>query len=188
MCLYVHPSPTRIQVLHAALFSSVGHDARKAALDGFPVKQIIVSDVRQGENSKCLFSLASLQRSVFEWWSELWDLGHVLFRSSPDSFPATFVNGDVFDLSPFTSGSQLPTEVNVSNITTLNVLHGKVSAIWASSLFHVSLSRTDACSNNSTPFSEAFLRARSTSTCTCTRIAPVPRAWQYPLWDSRSIA
>ncbi|KAF8558297.1 hypothetical protein OG21DRAFT_1595447 [Imleria badia] len=95
-----------------------GNDARKAALDGFPAKQIVASDLRR----------------------ELWDLGHVLFRSSPESFPATFVAGDILDpafLSPFTSGMEPLTEVNLSNISTLNDLRGKVSAIWATAFFHL---------------------------------------------------
>jgi hypothetical protein len=97
---------------------SVGNDSRKAALDGFPAKQIVASDLRR----------------------ELWDLGHVLFRSSPKSFPATFLAGDALDLaflSPFTSGAEPVKEVNLSNISTLNDLRGKASAIWATSFFHL---------------------------------------------------
>ncbi|KAI9461142.1 hypothetical protein HD554DRAFT_2028371 [Boletus coccyginus] len=95
-----------------------GNASRKLALDGFPAKQIIASDLHP----------------------ELWNFGHVLFRSTPDSFPATFLAGDVFDpafLSPFKSGSAPPMEANLSNISTLNELRGNVSVIWASSLFHI---------------------------------------------------
>ncbi|KAI9461144.1 hypothetical protein HD554DRAFT_2176421 [Boletus coccyginus] len=110
------------QEREGALFLDLGcglaNAARKLALDGFPAKQIIASDLNP----------------------ELWDFGHVLFRSTPDSFPATFLAGDVFDpafLSPFKSGSAPLTEVNLSNISTLNELRGNVSVIWASSLFHL---------------------------------------------------
>ncbi|KAF9241068.1 hypothetical protein BU15DRAFT_45267 [Melanogaster broomeanus] len=95
-----------------------GNDARKAAADGFPAKQIVASD---------------LQR-------ELWDLGHVLFRSTPESFPATFVAGNALDpafLSPLAGGPEPPAAVDLSAISTLNDLRGKVSAIWATSLFHL---------------------------------------------------
>ncbi|KAN0087679.1 hypothetical protein V8E55_006300 [Tylopilus felleus] len=95
-----------------------GNDARKVALDGFPVDQIVASDLRQ----------------------ELWDIGHLLFHSSPQSFPATFVAGNAIDpafLSPFPGGAELPAEVNLANIRTLNDLRGKVSVIWAASFFHL---------------------------------------------------
>ncbi|KAG8214700.1 pectin lyase fold/virulence factor [Butyriboletus roseoflavus] len=118
MLLYVLVPPACMKALHVDLL--VGNDARKAAIDGFPAKQIVASDLRRGE--------------------KLWDLGHVLFRSSPESFPATFVAGDALNpafLSPFTSGAEPPTEVNLSNISTLNDLRGKVSAIWAASFFHL---------------------------------------------------
>ncbi|KAG9316774.1 hypothetical protein JVU11DRAFT_2837 [Chiua virens] len=95
-----------------------GNDARKAASDGFPVRQLIASDLRR----------------------ELWDLGHELFRSTPESFSATFVSGDALDpafLSPSASRVELPVDVDVSTITTLNDLRGKVSAIWAASFFHL---------------------------------------------------
>jgi len=95
-----------------------GNDTRKAALDGFPAEQIVASDLNR----------------------DFWDLGHALFRSTPKSFPATFVTGNALDLaflSPFASGSEPSTEVDLSNISSLNDLRGRVSAIWASSFFHV---------------------------------------------------
>ena len=120
---------------------SVGNDMRKAVLDSFPAKQIVVSDLRQGENN-LLLSTPSFSHSIFEPRAELWDLGHILFCSSPKSFPATFLAGDALDpafLSPFTGGADPVKEVILSNINTLNDLRGKVSAIWATSFFHVSL-------------------------------------------------
>ena len=149
---------------------SVGDDARKAALDGFPAKQIVASDLRRGENN-LLFSSFSFSHSIFNPWPELWDLGHVLFRSSPKSFPATFLAGDALDpafLSPFTSGAEPLKEVNLSNISTLNDLHGKVSAIWAASFFHVSFTYLlPDIQIAEKPFFEAFLREKSASTRTC---------------------
>lgn len=38
---------------------SVGSDARKAALDGFPARQIVASDLRRGENGSSSYCLAA---------------------------------------------------------------------------------------------------------------------------------
>ncbi|KIJ17879.1 hypothetical protein PAXINDRAFT_72333 [Paxillus involutus ATCC 200175] len=95
-----------------------GNDARKAAADGFPAKQIVASDLKP----------------------ELWELGHILFRSNPELFPATFVAGNALDptfLSPIAGGREPPAPVDLSNISALNDLDGKVSAIWATSFFHL---------------------------------------------------
>ncbi|KAF8124084.1 hypothetical protein EV363DRAFT_1178416 [Boletus edulis] len=107
-----------------ALFLDIGcgfgNDARKAALDGFPDKQIVASDLRR----------------------ELWDLGHALFCSNPKSFPATFLAGDIVDPAflsplPIESNPLSKTKIDLSRVSTLNDLHGQVSAIWASSFFHM---------------------------------------------------
>lgn len=94
-----------------------GNDARKAVADGWPVTQIISTDIRQ----------------------EFWDLGHVLFRSTPRSFPSPFVAGDCLDPTFLSSEpettSQLPPDL--SSLTSLNDLHGKLTAIHASSIFHL---------------------------------------------------
>jgi SAM-dependent methyltransferase len=52
-----------------------GNDIREAVLDGFPAAQTIGCDLRP----------------------ELWNLGHELFKSSSNTFPAHFVGGDAFD-------------------------------------------------------------------------------------------
>ena len=54
--MYVFASPTRMKVVHVDL--SVGNAARKLALDGFPTKQIIASDLSPGK-IKFLHSLSS---------------------------------------------------------------------------------------------------------------------------------
>ncbi|KIK98967.1 hypothetical protein PAXRUDRAFT_63944, partial [Paxillus rubicundulus Ve08.2h10] len=94
-----------------------GNDARKAAVD-FPAKQIVASDRKP----------------------ELWELGHVLFRSNLELLKATFVAGNALDptfLSPVAGSREPPVPVGLSNISVLNDLHGKVSAIWATSFFHL---------------------------------------------------
>ncbi|RPD77757.1 hypothetical protein L226DRAFT_600530 [Lentinus tigrinus ALCF2SS1-7] len=54
-----------------------GNDVRKAVLDGYPVQNVIASDLH----------------------SQFWELGHEMFRSTESTFPARFVTGDVFDPS-----------------------------------------------------------------------------------------
>ena len=79
-------------------------------------------------------------------FAELADLGHKLFRTTQETYPIAFVPGDVFDpkhldvVPPLataqasTSPSEGPT-LDLRSLTTLNPLHGRVSAIHASSFF-----------------------------------------------------
>ncbi|KAG1736113.1 uncharacterized protein EDB91DRAFT_1055814, partial [Suillus paluster] len=95
-----------------------GNVIREAVLDGFPAAQTIGSDPHP----------------------ELWDLGHELFKSSPETFPAHFVGSDAFDpemlaIAPVqTTGAPSP---DLDNITSLNPLRGCVSAIHATVFFHL---------------------------------------------------
>ncbi|OSD04930.1 hypothetical protein PYCCODRAFT_1363568 [Trametes coccinea BRFM310] len=97
-----------------------GNDIRKAVYDGYPVENIVASDLHQ----------------------EFWELGHKLFRSTPESFPVPFIPGDVFDQThlepapPFYSPPDTPTP-QLSSLTSLNPLRGRVSAIHASAFFHL---------------------------------------------------
>ncbi|CDO77885.1 hypothetical protein BN946_scf184838.g2 [Trametes cinnabarina] len=97
-----------------------GNDVRRAAADGFPVKQIVASDLH----------------------AKYWDLGHKLFRTTTESFPAKFVSGDVFDpahlaiVPPFYAPPADPLP-DLSTLTSLNPLRGHVSAIHTSSFFHL---------------------------------------------------
>ncbi|KAG0704977.1 hypothetical protein DFH29DRAFT_326553 [Suillus ampliporus] len=99
----------------------LGNDIREAALDGFPAARVIGSDLHP----------------------ELWNLGHELFKSSPETFPAHFVGGDAFDpemlavappASVQTTGAPSP---DLNNLTSLNPLRGCVSAIHATAFFHL---------------------------------------------------
>jgi hypothetical protein len=77
-----------------------------------------------------------------------WDYGHELFNSTPDTFPAAFVGGDIFDpmiLAPRSAFIERA-DIDVINskfvpslwdLTSLTPLQGKVSAIHASSFFHL---------------------------------------------------
>ncbi|KAG1823553.1 uncharacterized protein BJ212DRAFT_1261697 [Suillus subaureus] len=94
-----------------------GNDARKAVADGWPIAGMISTDLRQ----------------------ELWDLGHVLFRSTPTSFPLHFIAGDCLDPA-FLSSESGPTSrspPDLSSLASLNDLYGKLTAIHASSIFHL---------------------------------------------------
>ncbi|KAI1790152.1 hypothetical protein LXA43DRAFT_523063 [Ganoderma leucocontextum] len=99
-----------------------GTEIRKAVLDGWPVTGIIAADLSK----------------------DFWDLGHELYPSSPESFPVPFLQGDILDpanltVAPFpTSTAPLPPDgLPVSEVTSLNQLHGKLSAIFVGAFFHL---------------------------------------------------
>ncbi|KAJ7637600.1 hypothetical protein DFH06DRAFT_1002399 [Mycena polygramma] len=96
-----------------------GNDLRKIASDGFPVQNIIASDLRQ----------------------DFWNLGHELFRSTPESFPVVFVAGDALDpdvlaLQPLLTEAP-QSALDLRSLTSLSGLHGRLSAIHSASLFHL---------------------------------------------------
>ncbi|KAI9454156.1 hypothetical protein BJY52DRAFT_773481 [Lactarius psammicola] len=99
-----------------------GTDVRKAIADGFPLRNVVTTDLHK----------------------DFWDLGHRLFRTTPDTFPVTFVPGDVFDpehlsiVPPFTTTSPPVTTVpDLRTLTSLNPLRGHVSAIYVGNFFHL---------------------------------------------------
>lgn len=70
-------------------------------------------------------------------------MGHKLFKSTPETFPALFIQGDVFD-SNFISAEPIcytekgtTQQPDLSSLQSLTPLHGHISAIHASSLFHL---------------------------------------------------
>ena len=75
----------------------------------------------------------------------MWNVGHELYRSTPETFPVPFVQGDILDptyLAPapiLSTSSTAPLEPLpvLREVKTLNELHGKISAIWASAFFHL---------------------------------------------------
>ncbi|CCM06727.1 uncharacterized protein FIBRA_09021 [Fibroporia radiculosa] len=97
-----------------------GNDVRKAIVDGFPAHQALASDLK----------------------AEFWDLGHHLFNSTPSSFPVKFLPGDALDaafLEPGPIFTSPPAEAApaLTTLETLSPLRGHVSAIHASSFFHL---------------------------------------------------
>ncbi|GBE78156.1 hypothetical protein BKA93DRAFT_733445 [Sparassis latifolia] len=97
-----------------------GNDVRKAVVDGFPVQNAVASDIVP----------------------EFWDLGHKLFKSSPETFPVPFLPGDAFDpefltpVAPFYSPPDTPVPT-LSSLKNLSPLVGHVSAIHGSLFFHL---------------------------------------------------
>ncbi|GLB41661.1 hypothetical protein LshimejAT787_1002610 [Lyophyllum shimeji] len=109
-----------------ALFLDIGccfgNDVRKIVADGWPVENAIASDLHQ----------------------EFWNYGHELFRSTPTTFPATFIGGDAFDSAflaprkPFYSPEEpAPLTQPLRSLTSLTPLRGHMSTIHASSFFHL---------------------------------------------------
>lgn len=72
-----------------------------------------------------------------------WDFGHELFLSSPESFPAAFVEGDIFDSAtispraPFKATEVLPPRPDLKSLISLTPLQGHIAAIYAASFFHL---------------------------------------------------
>ncbi|KAH7872125.1 uncharacterized protein C8R40DRAFT_1053221 [Lentinula edodes] len=100
----------------------VGNDTRKAVQDGYPIDNVVASDLHK----------------------DFWDLGHEMFKSTPESFPVPFIQGDVFDPKfleaspPFTLGNPPATPVPTLNtLTTLNPLRGHLSACFCGAFFHL---------------------------------------------------
>lgn len=115
----------------------VGTDARSAAADGFPVENIITSDICNG-------NMLSLRIIIVinVYLSEFLEVGHELFKTTPASYGGHFLSGDVFDPA-FLSIAE-PSEdvsaalaIDLSSLESLNALHGRVSVINAASLFHL---------------------------------------------------
>jgi hypothetical protein len=71
-------------------------------------------------------------------------MGHQLFKTTPETFTVPFIAGDAFNPShlktvpPFSQENPPPTpRPNLKMLTSLNPLLGHVSAIHASSFFHL---------------------------------------------------
>lgn len=68
-----------------------------------------------------------------------WDVGHKLFRTTPETYPAKFLAGDAFNdahlcpTAPVSPGPPPP----IASVNTLTELRGHISVIHASSFFHL---------------------------------------------------
>ncbi|KAJ7705587.1 hypothetical protein B0H17DRAFT_1156887 [Mycena rosella] len=99
-----------------------GTDIRKAASDGFPIQNLIASDLR----------------------ADFWNLGHELFRSTPATCPIAFVAGDALDpgflqpTAPAVSPPEAPAPP-LASLMCLTPLRGHVAALHTSAVFHLFL-------------------------------------------------
>jgi hypothetical protein len=66
-------------------------------------------------------------------------VGHKLFRTTPESYPAKFLAGDAFDDAHLCPTAPVPSSPppSVAQVKTLTELRGHVSVIHASSFFHL---------------------------------------------------
>ncbi|KAF9565193.1 hypothetical protein CPC08DRAFT_759665 [Agrocybe pediades] len=109
---------TRENPILADIGCCFGNDIRKAAMDGWPTQNLLACDLRR----------------------EFWDIGHALFKSTPETFPVKFIQGDIFNDTFFSPGSSAASNsagIDLTAIESLTPLRGKISAIHASSLFHL---------------------------------------------------
>ncbi|KAJ3860873.1 hypothetical protein EV359DRAFT_48295 [Lentinula novae-zelandiae] len=100
----------------------VGNALRKVVADGWPAGNTIGIDLHK----------------------EFWDIGHELFKSTSDSFPAGFIGGDIFDdtiLTPIDDSDTIPNlnleTIDLHHLTFLTPLRRRVSAIYACNVFHL---------------------------------------------------
>ncbi|KAK2463447.1 hypothetical protein APHAL10511_004533 [Amanita phalloides] len=164
-----------------------GNDLRKAVSDGWPVENVIGSDLR----------------------SSFWNCGHDLFKTTPKTYPAAFMAGNLLDPSvitprdPFYEMPDTP-RPKLLSLTSLTPLQGHVSAIHASSLFHLfdegdqlQLARQLATLLSPTPGSVIFgshgaypvkgYRHEYMPATKTTMFCHSPQSWQE-LWDGQVFA
>ena len=101
------------------------------------MSQTIATDLEAGMIANCYprhYARLTLCRAT-----GFWDLGHKLFRSTPETFPAKFLAGDAFDDSHLSLTTPVPSRPPppVASVNSLTGLRGHISAIHASSLFHL---------------------------------------------------
>lgn len=83
---------------------------------------------------------------------EFWDLGHELYRSTEETFPAAFIHGDIFDDTVLKEGNilyggdsalsdgtpdNLPELTLPKPLSSVVPLEGRIDFIYSSNLFHL---------------------------------------------------
>ncbi|KAF8896607.1 hypothetical protein BD779DRAFT_597846 [Infundibulicybe gibba] len=98
----------------------MGVEIRQVVADGWPIENIVASDLHGG----------------------FWECGHELFRSSHETFPVPFVQGDALDpgtivpRAPFYDTPDTPVP-DLKTLGSLTPLQGHLSAIHATHFFHL---------------------------------------------------
>ncbi|KAI6005380.1 hypothetical protein EDC04DRAFT_2583295 [Pisolithus marmoratus] len=112
-----------------AIFLDIGcclsTESRRVAADGWPARNIVASDLKQGERLDQLGFL---------------ELSHAFFRTSKETYPGHFIAGDALDpnvltIVPPARGLVQAPLPDLSSLTALSPLHGHCSVINASAFF-----------------------------------------------------
>lgn len=135
---------------HSANFSSleypnadcigcpVGVDARKAVADGFPLKNVVTTDLKKG---KLYHDFMTMSTNI-DILPEFFHMGHALFNTTPATYPINFVPGDAFDpnmlqiVPPFNKPPSTA-KPDLTTLTSLNPLAGRCAVIYASNFIHL---------------------------------------------------
>ncbi|THH16275.1 hypothetical protein EW146_g4351 [Bondarzewia mesenterica] len=102
-------SSERREMAPFSLTSDAAVHLAPASTYNYPIQNVIASDLRKGASSSTSTTKTKIISLIIP--LGLWNLGHDLFRSTPESFPVPFIEGDVFDPSfleavpPFTKKS-----------------------------------------------------------------------------------
>ncbi|KAI0090002.1 hypothetical protein BDY19DRAFT_1056370 [Irpex rosettiformis] len=118
----------------------VGNDIRRAVLDGFPASQAVGTDLNAGKQTGFYPAFILKQRlTPFRVVSKgFWDVGHMLFKSTSETFPVKFIAGDILQPSFFDPQAKVEdSPPDLTTLASLTPLVGHVSAIHASSFFHL---------------------------------------------------
>lgn len=108
-------------------------------MDGYPVENALASDI---EKRKFILNMELPRNISLASPIAFWELGHKLFRTTPESFPVPFVQGSVFDPQHIAPRPQYYTppsmpRPDLTSLTSLTPLQGHVSAIHVSAFFHL---------------------------------------------------
>ncbi|GJJ13730.1 hypothetical protein Clacol_007986 [Clathrus columnatus] len=93
----------------------LGNDSRRAIADGFPLHDVLCSDLLAG----------------------FFNVGHKLYKTTPESYPLAFFEGDIFNTDFAFAETTTTTIPKLSTLTNLGQLKGKISVIHGSAFFHL---------------------------------------------------
>ncbi|KAK0495307.1 hypothetical protein EDD18DRAFT_1171603 [Armillaria luteobubalina] len=112
---FLNLAKERKGAIYADIGCCFGNDPRKAVADGYPVEQVIAADLLP----------------------EFWELGHRLFKSTAETFPARFIPADIFQLKDLMKEDVPRAVPELTKVQSLADLRGRISAIHISSVFHL---------------------------------------------------